>query len=137
MAFWIVKSEPTDYPFAKLQKDKQVVWSGVRNYTARNNLREMKRGELVLFFHTGKEKAVVGIAKVLSAAVPDPTAPGEDFSAVDLGPVKALVEPVPLSTLKSQPGTKEMSIVKQGRLSVGAVTAAEWKAVLELGVTKV
>ena len=136
MAFWILKSEPTDYPFAKLQKEKKAAWTGIRNYTARNNLRAMKKGDLALFFHTGKDKAVVGIAKLLAEAYPDPTAKGEDFSAIDIGPVKSLVEPVPLATLKAQAATKEMSIVRQGRLSAGAATAAEWKAVLELGATK-
>ncbi len=136
MAYWIVKSEPTEYSFTQLVKDKRTAWTGIRNFQARNNLRQMKPGELALFFHTGKEKAVVGIAKILTAAAPDPTAKGEDFSKVDLGPYKALAEAVPLATLKAQPALKGLSILKQGRLSVGAVSDAEWKAILALSGTK-
>lgn len=132
MTAWIVKSEPNDYPFAQLQKDKRTPWTGIRNFQARNNLRQMKPGDLVLFFHTGTQKAVVGIAKVLTDPAPDPTAPGEDFSFVELGPVKSLTKPVPLAALKATAATKQMSIVRQGRLSVGAVTKAELAAVLKL-----
>lgn len=136
MAFWIVKSEPTDYPFSQLQKDKRTPWTGIRNSQARNNLRQMKVGDLALFFHTGADKAVVGIAKVLTDPAPDPTAKGEDFSSVELGPVKALVEPVSLATLKATAATKALSIVRQGRLSVGPVTKEELAAVLTLSKTR-
>ncbi len=132
MAYWIVKSEPTEYSYAQLTKDGRTAWTGIRNYTARNNLRAMKPGELSLFFHTGKEKAVVGIAKVLSKAEPDPTAGGEDFSKVDLGPHQPLKRAVTLQELKAQPKLKGLSILKIGRLSVGAVSDAEWKAILSL-----
>ena len=136
MAYWIVKSEPTTYSFAMLQKEKRTAWTGVRNFTARNNLRAMAPGESVLFFHSGKDRAVVGVAKVLTAAAPDPTAKGEDFSKVDLAPVKALVEPVTLAVLKADPDLQNVSVVKMGRLSVGALTAKEFAAILKLGKTK-
>jgi predicted RNA-binding protein with PUA-like domain len=137
MAFWIVKSEPEEYSFERLREEKRTLWTGIRNFAARNNLRAMKSGEQVLFFHTGKEKAAVGVAKVVGEARPDPTSPkGEDWSAVELSPVKPLAEAVPLAVLKANAKTKTISVVKMGRLSVGAVTPAEWAAVLKLSGTK-
>src|SRR5438552_2744255 len=136
MATWIVKSEPTEYSFAQLQQDRRTPWTGIRNFTARNNVRAMKPGDLALFFHTGAERAVVGIAKVLTAPGDDPTEPGEGWASVELGPVKPLNEPVPLATLKANAATKGISVVKMGRLSVGAVTPEEWAAVLKLAKTK-
>ena len=136
MADWIVKSEPEDYAFSQLEKDKRTPWTGIRNFQARNNLRQMKAGDLALFFHTGKDKAVVGIAKVLTAPAPDPTAKGEDFSFVELGPVKPLTEPVTLATLKATAATRDLSIVRQGRLSVGPVTKEQLAAVLKLSKTR-
>lgn len=136
MAAWIVKSEPTEYGFDHLEQDKQTLWTGIRNFLARNNLRAMEKGEVVLFFHTGKEKAVVGIAKVAGAPEPDPTAPGEDYSAIALKPFKRLAVPVTLATLKSTAATKDISVVKMGRLSVGALTDAQLAAVLKLSKTK-
>ncbi|MBX7100318.1 MAG: EVE domain-containing protein [Myxococcaceae bacterium] len=137
MASWIVKTEPDDYPFSQLQRDKRAAWTGIRNFQARNNLRAMKKGELVLVFHTGADKQVMGVAKVLAEASADPTAPeGEDWSKVDLAPVKALVEPVPLAALKASKALQGLSIVRQSRLSVGAVTDAELAAVLALGKTR-
>jgi predicted RNA-binding protein with PUA-like domain len=137
MAFWIVKSEPEEYSFERLREEKRTLWTGIRNFAARNNLRAMKVGEQVLFFHTGKMRAAVGIAKVASEAVADPTSPkGEDWSAVELVPVKPLAASVPLATLKANAKTKTISVVKMGRLSVGAVTPAEWSAVMKLSGTK-
>ena len=136
MATWIVKSEPTDYPFSQLQKDKRTPWTGIRNFQARNNVRQMEVGDLALFFHTGSDKAVVGIAKVLTKPAEDPTAKGEDWVFVELGPVKSLVEPVPLAALKANAIAKEISIVRQGRLSVGPVTKEQLAAVLKLSKTR-
>ena len=135
-AAWTVKSEPSDYSFAKLVEDRRTLWTGIRNFTARNNVRLMKKGDLALFFHTGAEKALVGIAKVLTDPGDDPTEPGEGWAAVELGPVKALVAPVTLATLKATAATKQMQFVRQGRLSVGAVTKAELATVLKLAKTK-
>ncbi len=136
MASWIVKSEPSEYGFHHLEKDKQTLWTGIRNFLARNNLRAMKKGEAVLFFHTGKEKAVVGLAKVARAPEPDPTAPGEDYSAIALEAHKRLAVPVTLATLKATPATRDISVVKMGRLSVGALTDLQLSAVLTLAKTR-
>jgi predicted RNA-binding protein with PUA-like domain len=125
LASWIVKSEPSEYSFARLVEEKRTSWTGIKNPVARKNLATMKAGEIALFYHTGNEKAVVGIARVLSAS-------GED---VELGAVKAFVEPVPLATLKAKAATKNISVVKMGRLSVGALKDSELTAVLKLGKT--
>lgn len=133
---WLVKSEPSVYAFARLLDDRKTMWEGVRNFEARNNLRAMKKGETVLFFHTGKEKAVVGLAKVARAPEPDPTAPGEDYSAIVLEAHKRLAVPVTLATLKATPATRDISVVKMGRLSVGALTDLQLSAVLTLAKTR-
>lgn len=137
MAIWLLKSEPGEYSFAQLIEDGRTTWTGIRNFQARNNLRAMKAGELALVFHTGREKAVAGVARVAGEAKPDPTAPtGEDWSAVDLAPVQALAVPVTLATIKATPALKAMALVRQGRLSVSPVTKDELAAVLKLGKTK-
>ena len=118
MATFLIKSEPFVYSFDQLLADKKTSWDGIRNYEARNNLRAMKKGELVLVFHTGADKQVMGVAKVLAEASADPTAPeGEDWSKVDLAPVKALVEPVPLAALKASKALQGLSIVVTGSLT--------------------
>ena len=138
MPFWIVKSEPSTYSYSQLESEGRTEWTGIRNFAARNHLRAMKKGDLALFFHTGDEKAVVGVAKVVAEATADPTAPkGEDWSKVDLAPVKAFVEPVPLSTLKETKALAEMVMLKQSRLSVSPVTKAELAVIAKLGKTKV
>ncbi len=138
MPFWIVKSEPSTYSYSQLESEGRTEWTGIRNFAARNHLRAMKKGDLALFFHTGDEKAVVGVAKVVAEATADPTAPkGEDWSKVDLAPVKAFVEPVPLSTLKATKALAEMVMLKQSRLSVSPVTKAELAVIAKLGKTKV
>lgn len=133
MNYWVIKSEPGEYAFAQLVKDKQTLWTGIRNFQARNNLRAMKKGDLLLYFHTGDEKAVVGVAKTVGAAVADPTAKEGDWAAVTVKPVKALKTPVPLSTLKTTRALAGMALLKQGRLSVSPLTKAEFDAVLKLG----
>jgi predicted RNA-binding protein with PUA-like domain len=136
MAYWLIKSEPDKYPFDQLVKDKKTRWDGVRNFTARNNLRAMKKGDLALYYHSNEGKAVVGIAEVVREHYQDPTTDG-DFSAVDFAPVKALAEPVTLATMRDLPALANMTVLKQGRLSVSPVTAAEFHAVLAAGKTKV
>ncbi len=131
----MVKSEPSVYSFERFQKEKKAVWDGVRNYEARNNLREMKKGDLVLFYHSNEGKEIVGIGKVTREAFQDPTTE-EDFSAVELAPVKALAEPVTLATLKAHPRLKEMALVKKSRISVTKVTAKELAEILVLAKTK-
>jgi predicted RNA-binding protein with PUA-like domain len=135
-SYFLVKSEPFKYPFASLLKDKRTTWDGVRNFEARNHLRSMKLGDLLLFYHSSEGKEIVGIAKVLRAGYPDPTAEEGEWTAVDIGPVKALAVPVSLATIKDDPKLGDMLLIKRSRLSVVPVTAAEWKRVLELGKTK-
>lgn len=133
---WILKSEPSTYGFARLQQEQRTEWSGIRNFAARLHLRAAKEGDLALFFHTGEEKAVVGVAKLSSGPHPDPTAPGEDWTSVEVAPVKALAAPVPLAALKADPAFKELPMLKQGRLSVSPISAPLFARVLKLGKTK-
>ena len=131
--FWLVKQEPSEYSWSDFLADRKTNWTGVRNYTARNNLRRMRKGDEVLFYHSGIERAVVGIAKVLSAAYPDPTATDSDWSAVDLIPIKSLQRSVTLREIKSTPLLKKMPLVRQSRLSVMLVTAKEFRAIVHMG----
>lgn len=133
MNYWLVKQEPEDYSWADFVKDKRTAWTGVRNFQARNNLRAMKKGDEVLFYHSGTGKEIVGVARVDRAGYPDPTANEGDWSCVDLVPVKALKQPIPLANVKADPTLKEMALVKQSRLSVMPVTAAQFKRVLKVG----
>ena len=137
MQHWLVKQEPEKYPWAQFVKDKGTYWDGVRNYQARNNLRAMRKGDLVLFYHSVSEKAVVGVAKVTREAYADPTAKEGDWSVVDLKPIKAMAAPVTLAQIKAEPKLAGMGLLKQSRLSVSPLSAAEFKRVLQLGKTKV
>ena len=137
MNHWLVKQEPEKYPWTQFVKDKGTYWDGVRNYQARNNLRAMRKGDLVLFYHSVSEKAVVGVAKVTREAYADPTAKEGDWSMVDLKPVKAMAAPVTLAQIKAEPKLAGMGLLKQSRLSVSPLSAAEFKRVLQLGKTKV
>lgn len=132
---WLVKSEPNVYAFATLVRDKKTCWDGVRNFEARKHLRAMKKGDLALYYHSGDERAVVGVARVVREAYQDPKT-DEDWSAVDLAPVVALNEPVSLRTLKTTPALANMVVVERSRLSVTPVTDAEFGLVLKLGKTK-
>jgi predicted RNA-binding protein with PUA-like domain len=132
---WLVKQEPESYAFARLVADRRTEWDGVRNYQARNNLQAMKRGDLVLYYHSGGEKAIVGIAKVAAAAHPDSTSDDPRWVSVDLAPVKALAEPVPLALVKEDSVLAGLPLVTQSRLSVMPVTAAQFRRVLKLGRT--
>lgn len=134
---WLVKSEPSEYAWSQLEADKKTAWTGIRNFEARNNLREMKKGDLVLYYHSGEGKVLVGVAKVVKEAFADPTAPkGQDWAAVELAPVAALKSPVSLATVKASPKLKQMQLVTRGRLSVTKVTPEELAAVLALAKTK-
>ena len=137
MHYWLVKQEPEKYPWAQFVKDKGTYWDGVRNYQARNNLRSMKKGDLVLYYHSVSEKAVVGVAKVMTQAYPDPTAKEGDWSVVDLKPLKAITEPVTLDQIKTDPKLSEVALIKQSRLSVMPLRADEFKRILLLGKTKI
>jgi predicted RNA-binding protein with PUA-like domain len=130
--FWLVKQEPASYSWADFTADKGTSWTGVRNYTARNNLRRMVKGDEVLFYHSGDEKAVVGIAKVTRTAYIDSTAKEGDWSAVDLAPVRPLRQPVTLHGIKGNPKLKTMILVRQSRLSVMPLTAKEFKTIIQM-----
>jgi len=131
--YWLVKQEPDDYAWSSLVKDGRTAWTGIRNFQARNNLRAMEKGDLVLYYHSGKEKQVVGVARVAKAAYPDPTAKEGDWSAVDLAPERSLPQPVSLASIKADPALADMPLVKQSRLSALPVTEAQFRRVLKLG----
>ena len=133
---WLVKSEPFKYSWQQFTADKKAVWDGVRNFEARNNLRAMKKGDLVLFYHSSEGKEVVGIASVAKEAYADPTATEGDWSAVELKPKKALSEPVTLAQVKADKKLADFALVRKGRISVVSATPAEFARVLELGKTK-
>ena len=128
MQYWLVKQEPEAYSWSDLVKDGKTAWTGVRNFQARNNLRSMKKGDLVFFYHSVSEKQIVGIAKVVREAYPDPTAQEGDWSAVDIAPKQALKKPITLDEIKRDKLLREMKLVKQSRLSVLPVTEAQFEA---------
>jgi predicted RNA-binding protein with PUA-like domain len=129
---WLVKSEPSAYSWANLVADGKTAWTGVRNFTARNNLRAMRKGDAAFFYHSVTEKAVVGIATVLREAYPDPTAKEGDWSAVDLAPEKALSKAVTLEEIKGNPKLKDMALLRLSRLSVQAVTKAQFDEIVRM-----
>lgn len=136
MAYWLVKSEPFKYSWDQFVKDKQTFWDGVRNYAARNNLREMKKGDEVLFYHSNEGTEIVGIAKVAKEAYQDPTTDDTNWVVVDLKPVKKIKKPVTLSQVKADDRLKNMALVRLGRLSVQPVTDEEWDIIMQLGGMK-
>ncbi len=136
MNYWLVKSEPESYAWSQLVTDGRTAWTGVRNYQARNHLRAMKSGDPVLFYHSVSEKEIVGLAKVVREAYPDPTAEEGDWSCVELAPVSPLVRPVSLETIKGDKILKDMALVKNSRLSVTPLTQPQFTRVLGLAETK-
>jgi len=134
--YWLVKQEPTAYSWDQFAADGRTDWTGVRNFQARNNLRTMKIGDPVFYYHSVNGKAVVGIAKVSRAAFPDPTAAEGDWSAVELTAVKAIESPVKLEQIKGEPRLAEMQLLKNSRLSVQPVTKEQFDVILELAETK-
>ena len=137
MNYWLVKQEPEYYSWSNFVEDGRTAWTGVRNFQARNNLRAMKTGHLVFFYHSGEEKSVVGIARVDREFYPDPTAKEGDWSAVNLAPVKPLAKPVTLAQIKSDKILKEMLLAKQSRLSVMPVSGSQFNRLLALAETKI
>ena len=133
MKHWLVKSEPFKYSWDKFNEDGRTFWDGVRNYQARNNLREMQEGDLVLFYHSNEGKNVVGIAKVVKEAYQDPTTDDTNWVVVDLSPVEALKKPVSLEQIKAEESLKDISLIRQGRLSVMPLKATEFDKILEMG----
>ena len=136
MNYWLAKSEPEAYSWQQLVKDGKTAWTGVRNFTARNNLRAMKKHDLVFFYHSGEEKSVVGLARVEKEFYPDPTAEEGDWVCVDLAAIKAVNKPVSLAQIKSDKTLHDMVLVKQSRLSVSPLTKAQFERVLALAETK-
>jgi predicted RNA-binding protein with PUA-like domain len=132
MAHWLIKSEPFKYSWDQFVKDKQTFWDGVRNYAARNNLRDMKKGDEVFFYHSNEGLEIVGIAKVAKEAYQDPTTDEEAWVVVDFKPVRKLKKPVTLAQMKTDKRLANMDLLRLGRLSVGKVTDAEWEVVLGL-----
>jgi predicted RNA-binding protein with PUA-like domain len=130
---WLVKSEPSAYSWADLIREKQTAWTGVRNFQARNNLRAMKKGDLVLFYQSVTDPSVRGITKVVKEAYPDPTAKEGDWSCVDLAAVKPLPSPVTLQEIKGEKSLAEISLIKQSRLSVMPITPGEYERILGMG----
>jgi predicted RNA-binding protein with PUA-like domain len=136
MAYWLVKSEPVKYSWEQFEKDGQTFWDGVRNYAARNNLRAMKKGDEVFFYHSNEGLEIVGIAQVIKEAYQDPTTNEEAWVVVDLKPVKKLKNPVSLQQIKDEPQLKNMALLRIGRLSVQPVTKEEWNTVLNMSNKK-
>jgi predicted RNA-binding protein with PUA-like domain len=126
MARWLVKEEPENYPYAQLEKDGSTVWAGVKNPLAQKHLRAMKKGDRIFFYHTGKEKAIVAIARAGSDAYPDPNVPGGASYVVDVVPEKRLRNPVTLAAVKADPAFAAFPLVRMARLSVMPVTDEEW-----------
>ena len=130
--FWLVKQEPSSYSWSDLVAEHETSWTGVRNFAARNNLRKMQKGDEVLFYHSGDEKAVVGIVKVTRPAYPDSTAKEGDWSTVDLAAVKPLTRPVTLREIRGNPRLKGIVLVRQARLSVMPLREAEFREIVKM-----
>jgi predicted RNA-binding protein with PUA-like domain len=136
MNHWLVKSEPFKYSWDQFLKDKETFWDGVRNYQARNNLRGMKKGDLVLWYHSNEGKEIVGIAKVSKEAYQDPTTEDPNWVVVNLKPFKSLKKPVNLETIKQTETLQQIGLIKQGRLSVMSLSQAEFDCILALSEEK-
>ncbi len=131
MNYWLIKSEPSTYSWEKLNQDGRTMWDGVRNFTARNNLRTMKVGDLAFFYHSNEGKEIVGIVKVVREFYQDPTTDDPNWVVVDFAPVEPLKKFVTLEQIKADPALKDMQLVKLGRLSVSAVKSEEFDYILE------
>ena len=136
MAYWLIKSEPSAYSWDEFVNDKQTFWNGVRNYAARNNLKGMKKGDEVLYYHSNEGLEIVGIAKVVKEAYQDPTTEEVAWVVVDLKPVRKLKKPVSLQQMKGEKRLQNMDLIRLGRLSVQTVKDDEWKVVMEMAGEK-
>ena len=138
MAYWLLKSEPHAWSWDQQKKEgrKGAEWDGVRNFQARNNMRAMRQGDLAFFYHSGEEKSVVGIVKVVKEAHPDSTDGTGQWECVDVAAVRDLARPVTLAAIKAEPSLKSIILVRNSRLSVQPVTAAEWKKICAMGGVK-
>lgn len=133
MNYWLIKSEPSAYSWDQLKKDKKTDWTGVRNYAARNNLRDMKKGDLAFFYHSNEGMEIVGIAKVTKEHFQDPTTEETAWLAVEFAPYKDLKNPVKLETLKKDAFFKNMDLIRLSRLSTGKVTETEFFKICDMG----
>ena len=135
MAYWLLKSEPHTWSWDQQKKEgrKGTEWDGVRNFQARNNMRAMRRGDLAFFYHSGEEKSIVGIVKVVGEAHPNSTDGTGQWDCVDVAAVRGLARPVTLAEIKAEPSLKSMVLVRNSRLSVQPVTAAEWRKLCAMG----
>jgi predicted RNA-binding protein with PUA-like domain len=138
MAYWLLKTEPEEFSWDDQVKrgGKGESWTGVRNFTARGHMKEMKKGDQAFFYHTGDEKQVVGIVEVIKEAYPDPTDEKGVFKTLDVKAVKPVPKPVTLAAIKAEPRLKDMALVKYSRLSVQPVTAEQWKIVCHMAGLK-
>ncbi len=136
MAYWLIKSEPFKYSWDQFVKDKKTFWDGVRNYAARNNLRDMKKGDELFFYHSNEGLEIVGIAMVVKESYQDPTTDETAWLVVDVAPVRKLKKPVSLAQIKADKRLAQMEMIRLNRLSVSKVTPEEWKVVLELAGEK-
>lgn len=136
MNYWLVKSEPHKYSWQKFNEDGRTFWDGVRNYQARNNMKAMKKGDLVLFYHSNEGKEVVGVAKVVKEFYQDPTTEDPNWVVVDLAPVESLQRTVSLEEIKKDERLRDIGLVRQGRLSVMALQAEEFDRILELSASR-
>ena len=132
---WLFKEEPSNYSFAAFTKDKKTVWSGVKNPLAQKHLHAVRKGDRVFYYHTGDEKSVVGIAKALADARPDPDDKAGKAAVVDIGPVRALAKPVTLAAIKADPFFKDFLLVRMSRLSVMPVTDEQWDRIESMSTT--
>lgn len=131
--YWLVKSEPSAYAWADLVRDRRTAWTGVRNYAARLHLKTMQKGDEVFFYHSVESKSIVGLARVTKTFFPDPTAPGEDWAAVELTAVVALAQPITLAQVKTDAKLRAIALVRQSRLSVMPLRPAEFAQIKQLG----
>ena len=136
MSYWLIKSEPSKYSWEQFEKDGKTFWDGVRNYAARNNLKAMKKGDEVLFYHSNEGLEIVGIAAVVKEHYQDPTTDEAAWVVVDFKPLKKLKKPVPLTEMKKDKRLANMDLIRLGRLSVQAVKESEWKVIMEMAGEK-
>lgn len=137
MNYWLMKSEPSVYSWDQFEKDKSTFWNGVRNYAARNNLRDMKKGDEVFYYHSNEGLEIVGISKVIKESYQDPTTENKNWVVVDIKPVKKLKRPVSLAEIKTVATLENMELVKNTRLSVQKVSKQEWDIILKMSNEKI
>lgn len=136
-AYWLVKSDPDAYSWDDLVRDGSTYWDGVRNYQARNHLAAMRKGDLVLYYHSGADKQVVGVTRVTGEAYPDPTTKDERWVVVDLELVRPFTQPVSLAEIRAEPSLAKLALIRQSRLSVMPVGRKEFERILRLGKTRI